>query len=321
MIWEAFLHSLNCVAILIILGSAGYITAHKGWYDEKSSSLIAKLVTFLSLPAYLFSSVMGNLTHDQLLGLVPQLIVPFASISAGFVVSLLVVKFGRINTVHRGIFSSAFTCSNNMFIGVPVALSLFGEAALIPTLFYFFANTTFFWTIGNFLEARDGALATHEPLKPLFSLESLRRVFSPPFCGFLTAMFFILINWRPPEFIMTSAKYMGGITSPLALIFIGLMLYRIGIRNIRFTNDLLWVFAGRFVIMPLICLGFSLLFPITTFFAKVYVIQAALPCITQIAVLAKFHHADAQFATTCVAATTLGCLVALPIWMIILTSI
>lgn len=321
MIWDAFLHSLNCVAILVILGGAGYITAHRGWYDDNSASLIAKLVTFLSLPAYLFSSVMGNLTHEELLGLVPQLIVPFVSITCSFLVSLLVVKFGKIDSVHKGIFSSAFTCSNNMFIGVPVALSLFGEQALIPTLFYFFANTTFFWTIGNFLEARDGALVSHAPLKPLFSWESLRRVFSPPFCGFLTALFCVIINWRPPEFIMTSAKYMGGITSPLALIFIGLMLYRIGIRNIRFNRDLSWVFAGRFLVSPLICLGLSLLFPISPEFAKVYVIQAALPCITQIAVLAKFHHADAKFATTCVASTTLGCLIALPIWMIILTTI
>ncbi len=321
MILDAFLHSLNCVAILVILGSAGYITAHLGWYDEKSSGLIARLVTFLSLPAYLFSSVMGNLTHDELLGLLPQVVLPFAVISTGFIISLAVVKFGRVNSIHRGIFSSAFTCSNNMFIGVPVSLSLFGEAALIPTLFYFFANTTFFWTIGNFLEARDGALAQHEPLKPLFSWESLRRVFSPPFCGFLIAMLFVTLDFRPPEFIMTAARYMGGITSPLALIFIGLMLYRIGIRNIRFTSDLIWVFAGRFLIMPATCLLLSFVFPVSADFAKVFVIQAALPCITQIAVLAKFHHADAQFATTCVASTTLGCLVALPVWMIILTQV
>ena len=321
MILDAFLHSLNCVAILIILGSAGYITAHLGWYDDKSSALIAKLVTFLSLPAYLFSSVMQNLTHDELLGLVPQLVVPFCSIATGFLLSLVIVRFGHINVVHKGIFSSAFTCSNNMFIGVPVALALFGEEALIPTLFYFFANTTFFWTIGNFLEARDGALATHVKPQPIFSLDTIKRVFSPPFCGFLLAMFFVAIDWRPPEFLMTSAKYMGGITSPLALIFIGLMLYTIGIRNIRFTNDLLWVFAGRFVISPLVCLTLSIVFPISPLFAKVYVIQAALPCITQIAVLAKHHHADAKFATTCVAGTTLGCLVALPIWMIILTTL
>lgn len=54
---------------------------------------------------------------------------------------------------------------------------------------------------------------------------------------------------------------------------------------------------------------------------SVYVIQASLPCITQIAVLAKFHHADTKFATTAVAGTTLASVVTLPVWMIILTAI
>lgn len=46
-----------------------------------------------------------------------------------------------------------------------------------------------------------------------------------------------------------------------------------------------------------------------------------LPCITQIAVLARYHHADVEFATTSVASTTLLASIALPIWMIILTAI
>ena len=37
MILEAFLLSLNCVVILLILGGAGYVTAARGWYDKSSS--------------------------------------------------------------------------------------------------------------------------------------------------------------------------------------------------------------------------------------------------------------------------------------------
>lgn len=80
MILEAFLLSLNCVVILLILGGAGYITAAKGWYDAASRALMARLVTFLSLPAYLFSSVMQTLTHDELLMLAGAMITPFVSI-------------------------------------------------------------------------------------------------------------------------------------------------------------------------------------------------------------------------------------------------
>ena len=249
------------------------------------------------------------------------MIIPFLSIWLCFFVSRIFVRLFKIDRVHAGVFSSAFTATNNMFIGVPVSIALFGDEAIIPTLLYFFANTTFFWTMGNFLEAMDGIAAEKKAAPKVLSLATVKRVFSPPLCGFLLAIVLILLDLRLPDAFMTAAKYMGGITSPLALIFIGIMIYRIGIRNIRITKDLALVLLGRFVICPTVCLAFTFMLPLSDLFAKVYVIQAALPCITQIAVLAKFHHADVKFATTAVASTTLFSAVTLPIWMMILTAI
>lgn len=319
--WEAFLHSLNCVLILLLLAGAGYWTAHKGWYDARSTALIAKLVTFMSLPAYLFSSVMEKLDHDELISLAGSMVIPFLTVWLCFFVSRIIVKVCKVEHVHAGTFSSAFTATNNMFIGVPVSIALFGDEAIVPTLLYFFANTTFFWTMGNFLEAMDGIAAEKKVAPKVLSLATVKRVFSPPLCGFLLAILLILLDLRLPEAFMTAAKYMGGITSPLALIFIGIMIYRIGVRNIRISKDLGLVLLGRFVICPTVCLIFTWLIPLPELFAKVYVIQAALPCITQIAVLAKFHHADVKFATTAVASTTLFSAATLPVWMMILTAI
>ena len=64
---EAFLKSINCVIIMGLLAGAGYWTASKGWYDQTATQLIARLVTFLSLPCYLFASVSERLTHDELI--------------------------------------------------------------------------------------------------------------------------------------------------------------------------------------------------------------------------------------------------------------
>lgn len=251
------------------------------------------------------------------------MIIPFASIWLVFFTSRAAAHIFRIERVHSGVFSSAYTASNNMFIGLPVSIALFGEEAVIPTLLYFFANTTFFWTMGNYMESIDGAVHDQRQIPKVFSLTTIKRVFSPPLCGFLLAIVLLLLDWHMPAPIMSAAKYMGGITTPLALVFIGLMIYRIGIRNIEFSKDLMVALCGRFVISPLVCLSFTMLLPVglPELYAKVYVIQAALPCITQIAVLAKYHHADVEYATTCVASTTLLAAITLPIWMMILTAI
>ena len=318
---EAFLNSLGCVLTMSLLAGAGYYTASRGWYDQNSQQLIARLVTFLSLPCYLFASVSERLTHDELLSLASAMIIPFASIWLVFFTSRAAAHIFRIERVHSGVFSSAYTASNNMFIGLPVSLALFGTEAMVPTLLYFFANTTFFWTVGNYMEAADGRLATMQKPQKVFSAQTFKRIFTPPLLGFLTAIVFILLDFTPPKAIMDAAHYMGGITTPLALVFVGCMLYNIGIRNIRVTKDMLWVYIGRFVICPLVCLVLTYVIPIPPLFAKVYVIQAALPCITQIAVLAEFHHADVKFATTAVASTTLFSLAVIPAWMILVTML
>ena len=133
MILEAFLLSLNCVVILLILGGAGYVTAARGWYDKSSRVLLARLVTFLSLPAYLFSSVMQTLDHDGLLTLVGSMATPFISIWTCFLLSRIIARVCHVEGVHSGVFSSAFTATNNMFIGLPVSLALFGTEAMVPT--------------------------------------------------------------------------------------------------------------------------------------------------------------------------------------------
>lgn len=319
---EALLHSIECVLILSVLAAVGYFTARLGWYDGAARSLIARIVTFVSLPAYLYTNVTEGVTREELLDFAVPMILPFVSIWACFFISRAVVRWGGIDAIHGGTFSSAFAATNNMFIGLPVSLALFGEEAVVPTLLYFFANTTFFWTMGNYLESVDGARATNAKLVPILSLTTVRRVFSPPLVGFLAAIVMILLGLSLPDWLMTSAKYLAGVSTPMALIFIGIMIQAIGLRNIRLTRDLAWVWAGRFLICPTVCLGICLVWPnLDPLFLKVYVIQAALPCITQIAVLAKFHHADVRFATTAVASTTVASTVTLPVWMLIMTAL
>lgn len=177
---EAFLNSLGCVLTMSLLAGAGYYTASRGWYDQNSQQLIARLVTFLSLPCYLFASVSERLTHDELLSLASAMIIPFASIWLVFFTSRAAAHIFRIERVHSGVFSSAYTASNNMFIGLPVSIALFGEEAVIPTLLYFFANTTFFWTMGNYMESIDGAVHDQRQIPKVFSLTTIKRVFSPP---------------------------------------------------------------------------------------------------------------------------------------------
>ena len=47
---DTLVSSFSGVLIILVMVMVGYVLAKKGWFDEKTPSLIAKLVTQVALP-------------------------------------------------------------------------------------------------------------------------------------------------------------------------------------------------------------------------------------------------------------------------------
>lgn len=309
------IQAIEGVLTLILMGLVGYMLAYKKWFTPETKAIIPKLVNYVSLPLFLLYSLVHAFHRDELIHLVYGSLVPLLSMIVCFVLSLFLGRLLHINKKHIGIFHAAFTTSNSIFIGLPVTLALFGEKAIPYTLLYFFANTTFFWTIGNYALSGDSGQAKVK----LFSRSTVKRIFSGPIIGFLTAVIFILLNIQIPAFILNAVQYLGNMTTPLALILIGITLYGMDLKKIRLNRDLLWVLLGRFVISPLSIMMVAYFIPIPALMYKVFVIMASLPAMIQIVVLSSFYKTDTEYATVVVSASTLLSIVTIPIFMLLLS--
>jgi predicted permease len=110
---------------------------------------------------------------------------------------------------------------------------------------------------------------------------------------------------------------MGHLTTPLALIVIGITLQQINLSKIRINRDLAVVLLGRFVISPLTILALCRLLPLPDLMRKVFIIQAGLPVMVNIALLATHYKSDEEFATLAVSVSTLLAIVSIPIMMLL----
>ena len=244
---DALLHAISGVLTLILMGAIGSYLAKIGWINATNKGLFPKLVTTVSLPLFFIYNITHAFSHDQLLNLITGSIVPFISIGICFILSVFLGKFMSTKG-RRGIFQSTFTTSNTIFVGLPVTMALFGEEAIPYTLLYFFANTTFFWTLGNACIQADSKEFSYQQM---FTLKTLKRIFSPPILGFLASLIILILDIPLPKFFMDTAFYMGNLTTPLAIIFIGVTLYSMGLKKIRFDLGLIGICLGRFIIAPL----------------------------------------------------------------------
>lgn len=281
--------------------------ARAGWINGETGSAISKLVMYISLPCYMIWNITDTFDRDKFLTLVGGILIPVLSMSMAYLISIAVGKAIKVPKGHIGIFRSVFFCSNTIFIGLPVNLALFGEKSVQYVLLYYIVNTTFFWTIGAFEISRDGKGAAS-----LFSKATLKRITSPALLGFITAIILVLLRIKLPQFAMTSMKYLGNLTTPLALIFIGLVLSSVKLSQFKFNREILLILIGRFVVSPLLVILLLRLIHVPDLMGDVFIIQSAMPAMTNTSIVAKEYSADYEFASVVTVITTIVSITVIP---------
>lgn len=101
-------------------------------------------------------------------------------------------------------------------------------------------------------------------------------------------------------------------------IFIGITIHSVKLRDIHISMDMIILMLGRFLISPLIVLFLIKIYPIPKMMANVFIIQAAMPVMTNSTIVSKAYNADYEYATIMTVITTLLSLFVIPIYMGIL---
>lgn len=310
---DIFLRSIS--GILVILGMilVGFIIGEKGWFDDKSRGLLAKLVIQVALPCYMLYTITQRFTAADLLKMLPALRFPALSMVILLGIATGVARIFAVRQDRRGLFISMFFNSNTIFVGLPINQALFGDASIPYVLIYYMCNTTFFWTLGTYLIQRDGEGEAQFDLKT-----SLKKVFSPPLMGFLLGLVFVMLQIKMPAFLASDLQYLGNLTTPLSMIFIGLSVSHVGVKQLVLGKDQLLILLGRFLVAPLLMASIVYWLPLPSLMKQVFIIQSAMPVMTNAPVVARLYGADSDYAAVMVTETTLATMVVIPILMLLM---
>ena len=310
---DIFLRSIS--GILVILGMilVGFVIGEKGWFDDKSRGLIAKLVTQVALPCYMLYTITQRFTAADLLKMLPALRFPALSMVILLGIATGVARLFAVRQDRRGLFISMFFNSNTIFVGLPINQALFGDASIPYVLIYYMCNTTFFWTLGTYLIQRDGEGEAQFDLKT-----SLKKVFSPPLMGFLLGLVLVMLQIKLPAFLASDLQYLGNLTTPLSMIFIGLSVSHVGVKQLVLGKEQLLILLGRFLVAPLLMASIVYWVPLPSLMKQVFIIQSAMPVMTNAPVVARLYGADSDYAAVMVTETTLATMVVIPILMLLM---
>lgn len=319
-----FWTSIQSVLAIMFMIAIGYFADQKNWFDQQFSKSLSKIIMQVALPASIFMSMMEHFKPNQLANLSIGLIYSILSISIGLLLASLIVSFLKVSKGQRGLMITAMNFANTVFIGMPLNEALFGTISIPYLLVYYIVNTIMLWTVGVWIIAADDPTINSKGQKVKFDWHHL---IPAPLWGFIVALPFIFIPWLKTHllvsFVTTTLSKIGGLVTPLSLIYIGIMLSNFGLKNMKFDRSVIVTLFGRFVTAPivmtiLIFIGAQAGLTIIPVFYKTLIIQAATPTFAVLPVLATTYHSDVQFATNIVVTSSVLFIIVVPIIMLIM---
>ena len=311
-----FINSIQSVLTVILMMALGYILKKFKWFGDSFGKNISTIVVKIALPAAIFTSVLSHLTRGSLFKLSGSLIYPLGTTVISYIIAYIVMKLMKIKPGRRGIFLNAVANANTIFIGMPLNLALFGTISIPFFLVCYISNTVSTWAFGIFLIANDDPTRD----KSVKNKVNWKKILSPPLLGFIFGVIFLLIGIPVPKFIGSALKYVGGLVTPLALMYIGIILYDAGIKSIRFDRDTIVALIGRFILCPaiiicLILIGSKLGVNLPTLMKQTFIVQSATPMLAVLPILANEYHGDVRYATNLVTSSTIIFVIVIPILM------
>lgn len=298
-----------------MLMSVGYFMGHLGWMTAQEKKFVSKYIVNIAVPCNCVVGLLNNLSHDQLAQAGVMLISALLGVGATLLLSMGLATLLRLPRERWGVFVLMAGLSNTIFIGIPVCTQLFGEACMPYLMIYFLGNTTFLQSVGFVLMERAGSkgggkITVGGVLKSLFT--------KPPVIAVIFSICLLLLDLRLPAPVMRFAGYISNSVTPLALVYCGFIIYELGLRNVRLMRGLPIMLVVRLGIAPLICLAFCQIFGITGLARDVFIVESALPVVSQVTVMAGAYGADERYAATGACLSTLGSFITIPVLMLLL---
>lgn len=310
-----FFNALSASLVLLLLMSVGYFMGHIGWMTGNEKKFLSKYIVNIAVPINCIIGILNHLERSQLAKAGLMLVSAYLSIGVTLLLSVLLAKLLKLPKKRWGVFVCMTGLSNTLFIGIPVCTQLFGDECLPFLMVYWLGNTTYLQSAGVMLVKNAGSVQAERPtvggfLKDLFT--------KPPIIGVMIGMVLMLLNIQLPTPIYKFGTYISQTVSPLALIYCGFIIYEVGLKNLKLERGLPTMLVVRLLVAPVLCFAFCHFFGMSGLPRNVFVIEAALPVVTQVTVMAGAYGADERYAATGACLSTFASFITIPLWMVLL---
>lgn len=240
---EEFIIMLRNVLMFVALAIPGFIMVKVRLLKPEQSGVLSKLLMYLALPFMIFSGVVKNLTFDgaALLTLGLVALIGVAVVLGMFFISAPLVKMEK-NKKTAGMMRFCAVFANNGFLGIPLAVAVFGGDSPIFTVLIVLniINNVLMYTLGAYLATGD---------KKNISVK--KAFLNPVLVAFLLGCVCNLLGVAKavPE-VGKFSDHFSAIVTPISMTIIGMKLGAISFKTLFSSGKLYYVSLLKLVVFP-----------------------------------------------------------------------
>lgn len=210
--------AISQMAVLLIVTAVGFAATKLGYLDEEVRGKLSKLINNITLPCMIVASA-GALDASALGGQIALsfglgVLAFFVMLAAGAVCIFVL----RVPKCDRTVFRFMSICSNLGFLGIPVIAALYGDQTVLFSSMFIMGQSIFFYSVGLAMLAGNKGGNTAQRLR-----DALRSVVNPSMVASVIALVLVFANIQLPTFAESSLDMLGGLTAPLAMMMVGVI--------------------------------------------------------------------------------------------------
>jgi len=307
----------NQILFLMILVCVGVIALKSKLISSDINASIAKLIFEITMPLLIFTTLASvNMTPDIIKSSFAVFIFTYVAVFALYFAATFSSKIQKLNSETSTIHIVHTMFGNIVFLGFPLINSIFGARGLLYASIYQVAADSIMWTFGVYLFNKN---------KNNDWKENIKHLINPNTIAFSAGLLFLMFKIPIPNIIFEPLSSLGHTTIFLSMVYIGGMLAQVNIKNIL-KHQYVFIFSlNKMILVPIIL---TFLFAFLYYFLglnidktaiMVVVLEAAMPAMATIVVLAKKFGGDEQHATENVFISTILSMITLPFlyWLLL----
>ena len=303
---------LSVISPLIMVGLIGFVTTKCNWFTKAQIDSLSKFTFNVAIPAYMFQLLANTDLSKVDLTIYSAFYLPIVLVySLAWLVNYYFHQDLNTSTPASAIYGLGSSHSNNVVVGMPVAMMVLGEQVLPIISIVISLHSALLFGVTSLLTANEKQFQWQKFFKQIF--------YNPLLISVLGGFGFNLLGLHLPSLVNDSLALLGRPAITLALFLLGasLTFYKI-------SNEIKFILFASFLkllLLPiLVFLSCHFVFQFDPLTTATLVILSGSPTAVNAYLVAKQQNMHQDTVAGIVVVTTLMSIVTLPLWLWLLSQ-